>query len=623
MSTNSINSEKKGFAIVFMADRSYTFSIGAILVNLKKTNNHLIDGIVIYHSDLSKDDCSKLAKIDPRVSFVQYTYEMFSNEHGKIFKENGKHFVNRYSHLSLARYKILEQLLYYQKILYLDLDMLIRGDISELLNISGFAWRNDALLSFRGKFEKFMGIESFCKTYNVDAECTSKWQAPNAGLIYASSDCVDSHTALVLGREFISKYMNDYRAHIDEMAFSFIANYLKIPITALDRTIYNTLPIWYVHDSKVMHFMSHNKVWNNNILQTVFPEWMDYYNEAQQISSFDTDKVIKYDTPTLKNSLCEALWQNLLNHYDFCNIKNFRTNYTFTEPKIHIRYSSDVYYVFILNVMFRSYRFELHISNLSLINNKQFLDDLKSICDGEKILLTHNATNNDVIIRNKERYCENFVADFCTLHIPFAEMLFVYRRNDVNKTIDGVVKKDYIERLQSLQNNRVAINLNLHSKKLITDVFNIINNEDKYICILSAKDDCSKHWKEFVKKSGIPTEIEPLFRNAYILVYSKERVFYEKSSCDGVIVWNQIIDLDQGISEFSNNGDAIVKQVFITVESEGYRYGKESSRILVNNTDYSLNHRGVNCVVIDTYEGTIHDSFAIDLWKEDYKYVLR
>ena len=260
----SIEDDKQNNAIIFLLNRNYIFALAEFLINIQKTNPILFDCVVVYQPDFTEDDINELLKIEKRMKFVKATLEIFEDEHGKIVGEKGLKYINRYSHMLLFRYRVLEQLGFFDRILCLDLDMLLLGDISELFELKGIAWRN-TVTDFEEKFDVLCGIDKLREFTDADV---SSWKTPNGGMVYVNGEGIDWRQCLESGKEFTIAFMNELDAGIDEMVFSWIAYQNDLPITSLDKTVYNSTPVNVSYATKIVHFMNKCKVWNNCQLQT-------------------------------------------------------------------------------------------------------------------------------------------------------------------------------------------------------------------------------------------------------------------------------------------------------------------------------------------------------------------
>lgn len=134
---NNSNNTKAN-AICFMVDNNYCPALGTMIINILECNRDIDAKFVVFEPDLTKEAKDTLKKITPNIRFIHYTFEDWQKEHNINLSLNDKG-IKRYSYLAFSKHKIFELLSEYKSVLFLDVDMLVRGDISELFNIHGVA----------------------------------------------------------------------------------------------------------------------------------------------------------------------------------------------------------------------------------------------------------------------------------------------------------------------------------------------------------------------------------------------------------------------------------------------------------------------------------------------------
>lgn len=203
-------------AICLMANKVYKFALATMLINLKETNNDQYDNVIVYHDGFSQTELDDLSLLEPRVKFIEYTFEKWNQEHSVLLGDKANNFLNRFSHLAWSKYKIIEQLEHYEKVLYLDLDMLVSGSLEGLFKLDGIAWRNGA--NFGEKFStNGLKVKNIAEVSNIP-ESTP---APNGGLLCVTNT-IDWKKNLIEAKYFIERFINDFSFALDELAFSYI-----------------------------------------------------------------------------------------------------------------------------------------------------------------------------------------------------------------------------------------------------------------------------------------------------------------------------------------------------------------------------------------------------------------
>jgi len=117
---------KQELAVVFGITGNWAFALGNTLIGLKEHNSDLKADIIVYYDTLSVRNRIALKKIYS-IKFIKYKFP-YKNEAKKINN------INIFTEMSFCRYECFNLLEKYKKILYLDVDILIQKDISQLIN---------------------------------------------------------------------------------------------------------------------------------------------------------------------------------------------------------------------------------------------------------------------------------------------------------------------------------------------------------------------------------------------------------------------------------------------------------------------------------------------------------
>lgn len=337
------NTNKKDKAIMFCATQDYKFALATIITNLQDKNRECYNDIVVYHDTFSQKDIQDLQKIEPNIVFRRYTINDFKNEHtfsGNL--DNFNRFINRFSHLALIKYKIFELLQHYKKVLFLDLDMLILGNIEELFQIDGIAWRNEDNLP--NKFNKFgdnnkPSLEGFDK---IPAD----YPHMNGGLFYAT-DVINYQKCEHDAKEFIQTYAPYFQNSVDELAISYVSYKNNLPLTSLNPQIYNVYPKIYTYHSKIIHFPGW-KPWNDEYRQLAFPQWIIYYHKCASIADCYSNKVIDFGSlgQKFRKMENEGIWIDFLNKTKLNITNRLKIRFEFHTEKLYLDFHKNIFFEF-------------------------------------------------------------------------------------------------------------------------------------------------------------------------------------------------------------------------------------------------------------------------------------
>ena len=571
---------KKDKAFIFIANRNYLFAIGTMIINLKETGNDFYDNIVIYHHGFTDEDKEKLLSLEDRIIFKEYSLEEYEDHHGKATHGHEKAFMNRYTHLTIIKYRVIEQLEYFHKILYLDLDMLVRGSISEIFDIKGAAWR-DAAADFQNKFAGLIPLEQLIEYCGSDAEHIKKWKAPNGGLLYFSDDGIDYEKCLEEARAFVSHFKGYFSRGIDEKAISYIVNKNNIQLTSLDKGVYNTFPVISTCKTKIIHFMTPEKVWNDPVLQAAFHDWLTYFKKSQSVVSFEASPVTDFDMSGMREALYERAWTDILQKNVIPEV--LQPDMNLSTSQLLLKYSPDINYV--LRLALTSKKIAITLA----IRDKEFD---RSLLKNGNTFLTASETDDEIIVKYKAAVTSGTLSDafykFYDETIKIIEK--VYCLNEKSSGVAGAKGPAPEEAFAGL--------------KTVEDYFSYIRIHDELLCVISGKDECSRYFSRFAEATGLETKSKPGFREGYILITDGKGIIYECTVPKG-----KMLRYDTVIKEGDNT-------VFVSVTSEGYRLGMEKSEIIINNYDYSVGMRGLNIVTLNKNTGEIADRINVDTWKK-------
>lgn len=117
-------------AIFFSCDKNFFFAFIVALLSLKKHNAALLEhtDVLVYYQGLSEEDKAFANRILP-CQFTEYKFAVDTNFEHSNFKI--------FTQLTFARYEIFDLLDKYAKILYIDVDVLIDGDLSYIFDNFG------------------------------------------------------------------------------------------------------------------------------------------------------------------------------------------------------------------------------------------------------------------------------------------------------------------------------------------------------------------------------------------------------------------------------------------------------------------------------------------------------
>ena len=160
-------SAKKDLAIILGSTGNMAFAVANVVMGLKKHCKLNFDLIIYCDEKFSEKDKNLISEIKTS-NFINYKYFEESKEK---FDSNT---INRFTNLAFSRYECFRLLDKYKKTVWLDTDLLIKKDISELINIDD----NDMALYVRKGIIK----NEFLKPVPIK-NCDIEAKSYNSGVI--------------------------------------------------------------------------------------------------------------------------------------------------------------------------------------------------------------------------------------------------------------------------------------------------------------------------------------------------------------------------------------------------------------------------------------------------------
>ena len=114
-------------AIIFACDKNFLFTFSVALMSIKKYSYSTLENadIILYYYGLEESDKEFINKIH-NVTFIEYEFPYNINQNDENFK--------KYTQLAYARYEAFTLIEKYEKVLYLDVDILVTSNLDFIIN---------------------------------------------------------------------------------------------------------------------------------------------------------------------------------------------------------------------------------------------------------------------------------------------------------------------------------------------------------------------------------------------------------------------------------------------------------------------------------------------------------
>lgn len=259
---------KKDLAMVFGITKDLDFALANVLLSMKKHGNmpKSMD-IFVYHDGISEEKQSLLNKILP-CQFIEYHNNISSDTFDPTY-------LQLYSNLCLARFECFNLLKEYKKVIWNDVDILIQNDVSGLLDYgdkSGLAMTYTDI-----NFLTEANFNGLIAEYNMCLPLL------NSGIIVFSDQLKNYENMTEWCYQQVKKYNKRLR-YLDQGVLNILVQEFKIKVEAIDIKKYCCHPMRdNVSTAAIVHAYGYDKFWNSENLKMLFPEWVKFNQEWEEL----------------------------------------------------------------------------------------------------------------------------------------------------------------------------------------------------------------------------------------------------------------------------------------------------------------------------------------------------
>ena len=261
---------KKSTALVFGVTSDYTFALANALIGLKRHNKKFWDDIIVFHNGVSEDDEKCINKIMP-VKFV----DLSKVRHFERMVEEDVSMIDKYSVATFYRYECLRLLNDYRRVIWNDVDILIQGDISDLLE-----YGEQTGLAFSSAMNSFVVGSSLKKLLDEYRMFAPLW---NVGIMVLTDVLPDYEKMYDWCIDATKKY-KEVLLWPDLAILNLMVQEFEVCPDDIDREKYVCLPnSENAKEATIVHAYGDRKFWNNLYYYKDFPEWQENATEWSKI----------------------------------------------------------------------------------------------------------------------------------------------------------------------------------------------------------------------------------------------------------------------------------------------------------------------------------------------------
>lgn len=289
--------KKYPLGILLAATKDSAFTIGTLLINIKDKMD--ISQIMFYivNDGFKQNDKQIMQKLVPNIKFIDFTIDNFEanikNFNAKFQLNRQSHILNRYTHMSYARFEALKFLNECESIVYLDFDMLLLKGIDELKEIKKQSYEVGC---FRGSATMRMAGGKLTPIKYADIKNYS------TGII-VFNDNINNSTEFY---DFIYKFISENSDYFkeaslgDQFLFSLYLIERNLKIYELDYNYYGNISWIKSKNASIIHaWGQNNRFWNNKLCALAWPSWSVYYQNWLNLggSAYEKGFVSFLDVP--------------------------------------------------------------------------------------------------------------------------------------------------------------------------------------------------------------------------------------------------------------------------------------------------------------------------------------
>lgn len=272
--------EKKNTAVVFGLTANHTFAVASVMMDLKKYSPDLADEIVIFHNGIKESDQMLLQRIIP-TRFIKYNFPITDTS---IFNQNTLRY---FSKMVFSKYECLRLLEEYKNVIWLDYDIVIIKDISELITPSASGIK---MMLSPGRCVSEQLHEPI-DDYDMHA-------VPICGSTFVFQDNLKDYLKLY---NFCIESLRKYAKYLslgEQAIFDFMIQEYDLNLEHISHTQYSPHPTDELSpNTKILHAFGQPKFWNgiNNI------QWNENYKNWLNMggSKYKAETKIKHILKTL------------------------------------------------------------------------------------------------------------------------------------------------------------------------------------------------------------------------------------------------------------------------------------------------------------------------------------
>lgn len=257
-------------AIVFGITADHAFAAGTALASILSHDPGFDADVVIYHDGLPGDQQAAFLRLWPRCRFQPFGADTVTERIGiPLDDPRVAPYFAQLSPLVLAKLELPDLLDDYDQVVWLDDDVLVRGQAGDLWDFDCLAWRPLP----RGAFARRQRVLSLFASQRLDP----KVPLLNGGVIGVARSFADRGGSRQIIHEIARHLAHSAPpTQLDEMPWYLVAATLGLPVKAWQMRLNHPVTRSGVADATIAHAIGPHKFWNATPLRHLFPDWLHH-----------------------------------------------------------------------------------------------------------------------------------------------------------------------------------------------------------------------------------------------------------------------------------------------------------------------------------------------------------
>lgn len=258
-------------AIVFGITANIAFAGGALLAGILAQDPAFDADVVIFHDGLSESQQAAFLALWPRCHFRLFTRSDAEERLGRPLSDPAiSDYFSRLTHMVLAKLEVPDLLEDYVRVVWLDVDMLVRGPLTSVWDIECLAWRPLKI----GAYERRGKVLAAYADRNLDPSVPLL----NGGLIGLGPKFRQKGgTRVALQQLLRDLVVRAPGTQLAEMPWYLLAAIGRLPVNAYPTRFNHSILASGVADATIVHAIGPHKFWNASPLRQLYPDWLAHH----------------------------------------------------------------------------------------------------------------------------------------------------------------------------------------------------------------------------------------------------------------------------------------------------------------------------------------------------------